>query len=92
MILWQPTRYSSSERFTPTIVPVDICRTIGSDRAQPPCLHPRFFSAAASLLRGSVFALSDVGYALWDPGHHAVQRLGQTDLATQSRCVSQSVG
>lgn len=71
-------------RFIPTIVPVDISRTLGSDRAQPHCLHP-CVSAAALLLRRSVFALSDVGYALWNPDHHAFQRLGQTDLATQSR-------
>lgn len=71
-ILWQTTRYSSSERFTPTIVPVDICRALCSDRVQPHCLHP-CLSAAGSLLRRSVFALSDVGYALWNPGHHALQ-------------------
>lgn len=36
-------------------------------------------------LNGLVFALSDVCYALWDPSHHALQRLGQTDLAAQTR-------
>ena len=47
---------------------------------RPQCLRPQ-----GCWLRGSILALSDVRYALWNPGHHAVQRLGQTDLATQSR-------
>lgn len=79
-------RIQQSARFTPTIVPV---HTLYLQFWPGTTSHPRS-SAAGSWLSWFVFALSDVGYALWDSGHHALQRLCQTDLTAQTRSAEKS--
>lgn len=39
----------------------------------------------SSLLRWSIFGLSDVSYTVWNLGYHSFQSLCQADLATQTR-------
>lgn len=54
-----------------------------------PAVLTRLHLPCSFLLGRAVFALSDVRYALRDPGHQAVQGLGQADLATQARSKTQ---
>lgn len=56
-----------------------------SSSVRGPAVLTRLHLPCSFLLGRAVFALSDVRYALRDPGHQAVQGLGQADLATQAR-------